>query len=298
MKISTAEVLQPLTTGPTILEKPAAKVSNEATNTPAIEQARSSVSISGKAHILARLFFSKDPSYEPRVITERTAITERMSCAYFLTQDDRKLIAEMYEYVQDQGADLAYVDQYAFTLGYYRQDDNGQRVGPSNRGHHFRDGHRVSFSFTDRDAATAQRILDGDGIKTTRLDQKFVRHQLDKDYGALHHSDFDFLEQVINKFSAKGNDVPPLGAKFARIQHLKNNYVEHLSKDVYFKKKSKKTGDANDPNTALNRKKKNAFNTKPETVQDMFRRIMAKAFASGWGIRVRSLAEFLMRSGR
>lgn len=299
MKISGADVSQPSITVPSILEQRVIKAPNESVKAPVIEQARSSVSISGKAHILTRLFFSKDSSYEPKVITERTAITERMSCAYFLTQDDRKLIAEMYEYVQDQGADLAFVDDYAFELGYYRQDDNGQRVGPSNRGHYFdREGHMVSFSFTDKDATTAKRILESDGIKTTRLDQKFLRHQLDKDYGALHHSDFDFLEQVVNKFSAKGDDVPPLGAKFSRIQYLNNNYVEHLSKEVYFKKGSKKITDANDPNTVLAKKKKNALNTKPESVQDMFRRVMAKAFGSGWGIRVRSLAEFLMKSGR
>jgi hypothetical protein len=299
MKISGAEVSQLSTKVPSILENPVIKASSDSAKTPAIEQPRSSVSISGKSHILARLFFIKDSSYEPRIITERTAITERMSCAYFLTNDDRKLIAEMYEYVQDQGADLAFVDEYAFKLGYYRQGDNGQLVGPQNRGYHFDlEGHMVSVSFTDKDAATAKRILEGEGIKTTRLDQKYLRHQLDKDYGAMGHSDFDFLEQMINKFSAKGDDVPPLGTKFARIQYLDNNYVKHLSKEVYFTRKPKNAADANDPNTALNKNKKNALNTKPETIQDMFRRVMAKAFASGWGIRIRSLAEFLMKSGR
>ncbi|MDB5982034.1 MAG: hypothetical protein JWQ69_3049, partial [Pseudomonas sp.] len=58
---------------------------------------------------------------------------------------------------------------------------------------------------------------------------------------------------------------------------------------------------ANDPSALPGKTKKNVFKTKPtapETVQDMFRRVMAKAFGSGWGIRIRSLAEFLMRSGR
>ncbi|MDB6141831.1 MAG: hypothetical protein JWP80_875 [Pseudomonas sp.] len=233
------------------------------------------------------------------------AITERMSCAYFLTQEDRQLIAEMYEYVQGQRADLAYVDDYAFTLGYYRQGDNGQLVGPQNRGYHFdREGHMVSVSFTDKDAAAANRILEGEGIQTTRLDQKYLRHKLNKDYGAMNHSDFDFLEQMVNTFSAKGDEVTPLGTKFARKEYINNNYVQHLSKEVYQSGPNgpvrKGTVAATDPNAALNNKK-NSLNTKPinpETVQDMFRRIMAKAWGSGWGLPIRSLAEFLMNSGR
>lgn len=291
---------------PPVVEKPAMRAPSEAAKSPINEQHRSSVSISGKSHILTRLFFSKNSNYEPRVITERTAITQNMSCAYFLNQDDRQLIGQMYEYVQDQGADLAFVDDYAFTLGYYRQRDNGQLVGPQNRGHHFdREGHMVSVSFTDKDAATAKRILEGEGIKTTHLDQKFLRHQLDKDYGAMSHSDFDFLEQMINKFSAKGEAIPPLGAKFGRLMFVNNDYVKHLSKEVYVPgangrpvRKGSAAAIANDANTALGKNKKKALNAKPETVQDMFRRIMAKAFKSGWGIRVRSLAEFLMKSGR
>jgi hypothetical protein len=299
MKVSDAVVSYTASASPSAVERPTISANERANIKSADDQTLSPVSISGKTHLLTRLFFSKDPSYEPRVFTERTVITQDMSCAYFLTGDDRQLIAEMYEYVQHQGADLAFVDDYAFTLGWYRWGDNGQLVGPSNRGYHFdMGGHMVSVSFTDKDAATAKRILENEGISTTRLDQKFLRHQLDKDYGAMHHSDFDFLEQMINKFSAKGDEVPPLGAKFARIKYIDNNYVQHLSKEVYFTKKSKKAAGASDPNTALAKNKKSPLKIKPETVQDMFRRIMAKAWGSGFGLQVRSLAEFLLRSGR
>lgn len=276
---------------------------------PVNDQPRSSVSISGQALLRQRIFYGGEPMY-------RSTLPAGMSRALytspndFLTRQDCDLLSQVYAFAQESGADLKFVDSLAFDLGSYRWSDNGRIMNPHNRGHMFdREGHMVSYAFSDNDAATVKRILTSDALKTTQLDQGFIRFKTDIGYAANTFTHYEFMEQVINKFSAQGADVPPLDTRFSRREYNERTGVEHLSTEVYVpgpngRPVRKGTAaaaaatNANDPNTVLGKNKKNALNTKPETIQDIFRRVMAKAFASGWGIRVRSLAEFLMKSGR
>ncbi len=258
----------------------------------------SSVFISGRAQMMLRVFGSKDPNYEPRILTERNDANLMMPYGHFLNKADRQLISEMYEYAQGQGADLKYVDRYVSSLASYRQD--GEVMTSHNTGYDL-EGHKVTYLFTDKDLATLHRIQNSEALKTTRLDKGFIRYQTDKDLGVIYHPSFDFLERMIIKFSAEGDKAPPMGGTFASFKDPEKNYIRQVSTEVYRPVKSRKATDGSDTQAGLDANKKNSLKTKyttPETIQDMFRRVMAKAFGSGWGIRVRSLAEFLMRSGR
>lgn len=263
------------------------------------------VSISGQALLKQRLFGGDEPIH-------RTKPPGNMPwCMYskpndFLSRQDCHLLSKAYEFAQESGADLRFVDNLGSELADYRSNDNGRIMGRHNNGTAFdSEGHMVFYSFLDKDVATTKRILGSDALKSTQLDQGFIRYKTDVDCSATSLNQFEFLEQVINKFSAKGDSVPPLDARFSHYSYPEKRFNTRLSKEVYFTPKGtlrKGTAgtDALDPNNLTGKGKRGSKTkpTTPETVQDMFRRIMAKAFNSGWGIRVRSLAEFLMNSGR
>jgi len=265
---------------------------------PSDQPQRLSVFISGRAQLMTRVFGSKDPSYEPRILTERSDVNLMMPYGHFLNKDDRQLISEMYEYAQEQHADLKYVDDYAFSLACYRQD--GQVMTSHNTGYDW-GGHKVTYLFTDKDAAIIKRIQSSEALKTTRVDKGFIRYETDKDLGVISHMDFDFLEKMINKFSAEGDKASPMGAEFSSYKYTKNNYIRHVSKEVYKPKGSGSSADTSDPNAALDKKKTNLRKTKsahPETLQDALRRIMSKVLRADSRTGVPTLADFLMKFRR
>lgn len=198
-----------------------------------------SVSLSGKAIMLSRLFGAQNTASEPPVVSGVNGMDLNnigMSPQNFLTTSDRALLSDMYEYAQQQGADLKNVDALAYQLGNYRQHNDGHSQFSVNDGNSFdSEGHLRTFSFTEKDAATATRILNSDAINSTRLDHGFVRFILDPGYGAAHTNDFEFMEQMINKFSDKGSEMKSLDPKFSTFTGVKSvvdNMVIHTSKDV------------------------------------------------------------------
>ncbi|MDB6141393.1 MAG: hypothetical protein JWP80_437, partial [Pseudomonas sp.] len=234
----------------------------------------SKVSISGQALLKQRIFDGAEPRHRPLSVAN-TSASLFMNSADFLTRQDCQLLGEVYAFAQEGGADLQFVDNLGFSLADYRSLHNGERMGPHNNGTAFDSkGHMVSYTFSDKDAVTVKRILASDALKTTQLDQGFIRFQTDIAYAANTYTHYEFMEQVINKFSAKGTDVAPLDASFSRYEHNKRTGIEHLSKEVYeFGPNGpvrKGTVAANDPSAALNQKK-NALKTKPttpESIQD------------------------------
>jgi hypothetical protein len=144
-----------------------------------------------------------------------------MSPQNFLTTSDRALLSDMYEYAQQQGADLQNVDQLAYALGTYRQSNDGRSMSSFNGGNSFDlEGHQLTVSFNEKDAATAARILNGDAINSTKLDQGFLRYTLDPGYGALSNtSDFEFMEQMVIKFSDVGAKQMSLPSKFSTFSY-------------------------------------------------------------------------------
>lgn len=265
------------------------------------------VSISGQALMKQRVFDGAEPRHRPLSVAD-TSASLFMNANDFLTRQDCQVLSDVYAFAQESGADLRFADNLASSLADYRSFNNGQRIGRHNDGTTLdSEGHMVFYSFLDKDVVTTQRILASEALKTTQLDQGFIRYTTNADCSAIYNNQFEFLEQVINKFSAKGDEVPPLDARFSQYGVPEKRFNMRLSKEVYeFGPKGRvpkgtAAANANDPSALPGKTKKNVFKTKPtapETVQDMFRRVMAKAFGSGWGIRIRSLAEFLMRSGR
>ena len=183
-----------------------------------------SVSLSGRAIMLSRLFGTQNSNTEPPVVSGVNGMDLKhigMSPQNFLTTSDRALLSDMYEYAQQQGADLQNVDQLAYALGTYRQSNNGRSMSSFNEGNSFDlEGHQLTVSFNEKDAATAARILNGDAINSTKLDQGFLRYTLDPGYGALSNtSDFEFMEQMVIKFSDVGAKQMSLPSKFSTFSY-------------------------------------------------------------------------------
>lgn len=132
------------------------------------------------------------------------------------------------------------MDRLAEELGDYRQHDNGRLSSNFNNGTHYDvQGRQLTVSFNEQDAATAERILNGTAISSTRLDQGFLRHILDPGYGALSNtSDLGFLEQMVTKFSSEGSAQSSLDSRFATytpVISIKDNIVLSASEDVKLK---------------------------------------------------------------
>lgn len=199
--------------------------------TPVNPATRAEVSISGRALLLQRVFDVKDPAMEPPVMSRDAAGSFFMPDHLFLTHDDRDLLARIYEFAQEQNADLKFVDNLIFSLSDYRFHRDGRTKGAHNEGHFDLEGHQVTHHFTERDAATAKRILASEALQTTELDKGFIRRITDENYSGINHNHFEFMEQVINRFSAKGAEMPPLGEAFAKYEPIYNNFIMRTSVD-------------------------------------------------------------------
>lgn len=207
---------------------PAPSMSHPAT-APALQAA--SVSISGRALLMARLFAGQ--LNEPPVSHSSTWLNA-IDPLPFLTKMDREMMADVYEFASGQGVDLAYVDELAGNLALYRLHNNGQRILPQAPGMSFdSEGHEVTYLFTDKNAATAARILQSEAFQSTRFDTGFLRNALDAKHSALHYLNFDFVEQMVNKFSSVGTVVEDVGSRFSHFQPNQKNWVKHLSTEVY-----------------------------------------------------------------
>nr|WP_163503197.1 hypothetical protein [Halomonas socia] len=192
----------------------------------------STVTLSGRAIMASRLFSSE--SGEPPVLPSIRTNGEYMGMLpqHFLTESDRSLISEMYELAYEEGVDLQYVDQLARDLGHYRKHDDGSMRGSFNESSYDLQGRKQTVSFTEKDAATAERILSGSALSSTRLDQGFIRWRLDPGQGFNLSSNHDFLEQMVIQFSSRANEVAELGSKFSTHVWVENNYILHTADEV------------------------------------------------------------------
>ena len=206
---------------------------------PAAQSNKSTAAGVGRALMLSRLFGTENNGVEPPVISGVNGMDLKhigMSPLNFLTTSDRALLSDMYQFSQQQGADLQNVDHLAFALGDYRQSNNGRAIYNFNNGNNFDfEGHLRTVSFNEKDTATAARILNGDAINSTRLDQGFLRYTLDPGNGALSNtSDFEFMEQMVIKFSDTGAEQISLPSKFSSFsgRSPSESSVFTLSKEV------------------------------------------------------------------
>ncbi|AHG39938.1 hypothetical protein N018_06635 [Pseudomonas syringae CC1557] len=235
----------------------------------------SAVSISGQALLKHRVFGLADSGRSAPMLGKAECGIS-MPEAFFLTRDDRRLLGDVYEWASAQGADLGYVDDLAFELASYRESDNGGIMLPHNQGKTYdMEGHKVFYSFTEQHAATAKRITESDTLKTTRLDQGFVRFITDKDYGSIGHNNFEFMEKVINRFSTAGERAEQLGADFATYKSQKSDYIRTLSKEKY----TPGEGDAQETTSAKK-------STKPKEITlESLRADMRETFLKAMGVK-------------
>lgn len=219
----------------TINERRAAWVEVEATVVPVPAQPISSSSY-GRDLMVSRLFFGLEPGVSDGAQGMSVANMGRFPYE-FLTRDDRNLLSQMYAYTQEQGADLAFVDRLANELGEYRKHDNGRLLGNFNSGHNYdAQGYQLTVSFNDKDAATVARILNGTSINSTLIDRGFLSFILDPGFGAIgNNSSYEFLEQMVTKFSDEGAMQAALGSQFdtyVPVINLSDNIVMTRSQDV------------------------------------------------------------------
>jgi hypothetical protein len=190
-----------------------------------------SVAISGQTLLRQRLFCGPPDVEPPMLDVERTPVV--LQPVLCLTKEDRLLLGEIYEFAQSEGVDLTYVDRLGHTLANYRGYDDGRRLHSHNQGKEYDlEGHKVYYSFTDKDAITAERIRESSSLLTTRLDRGFIDFDTDKNRSSLRHSDFEFLELIVNRFSNSSESIPVKG-RFQKYEHVNNDFIKHVSKEVY-----------------------------------------------------------------
>jgi hypothetical protein len=213
-KLNTGQISQVASLGTAVVDAPSSTV----------------VSINGQTLLRQRLFLSHPDVDPPMLDAKRMDVV--LQPALCLHKEDRLLLGEIYEFAQSENIDLAYVDRLGSALSNYRGSDNGERMLSPNVGMFDLEGHRVSYSFTEADAATAKRIRESYSLPTTRLDRGFIDYDTNKNRSSLFHSHFGFLELVINRFSDSSEPMPVNG-RFQRHEYVKNDFIKHLSKEVY-----------------------------------------------------------------
>ncbi|KZN33542.1 hypothetical protein N480_23760 [Pseudoalteromonas luteoviolacea S2607] len=116
----------------------------------------------------------------------------------FLTQEDRLLLADMYEYADQNDIDFKYIQRLASDLGDYRKHNDGKLVSNFNSGHFDEHGHQLSVGFTEKDQATIDSLRSGSALASSRLDQGFVSFLTDPGLGALSHvGSYQFLQHMV-----------------------------------------------------------------------------------------------------
>lgn len=195
-------------------------------NSPAA-QPSSHVSISGRALLRQRLFLDGDS--EPPVKTELDSITDS---THYLTEDDRAMLSDLYAEANEQGIDLRNVDMLAFELASYRR--MGKYILNANDGGRFDlEGRAQHFQFSDKDAAIAERVLNSTNLSNSRIDREFLNFLMDPGFSYVHMVNFDFLEEVLNKFGpSSSNFGQPFDTKFSTFTPHKFDAIVTTSTEV------------------------------------------------------------------
>jgi hypothetical protein len=190
------------------------------------------VTISGRSLLLSRVFHTSDLDADIPVLKQAT-IYNGSQLYSFLTEVDRKLLGDAYEYSSKNGIDLRYVDNLAADLATYRRT-------PDNKENVIYDltGHKLTSNFGAEDEKIAARIRSGDAIKNTSFEQGFIDDCLNES-APVHAVNFAFLEKMMSVFSTDGHsqsaqkdqNIDPL---FAKHESEKNNFIVTVSKEVEF----------------------------------------------------------------
>ncbi len=175
----------------------------------------------GRTLLRERLF--RDANFEAPFLTERDPYA---SLLHYLTEEDRVMLSDLYVEAQRQGVDLRNVDSLAFDLGYYRQGSSLNLANANDGGVYDLEGHQLTYYFSDRNAAIAERILTSDGLSSSRLDKGFLERILNPGMTPVHDVDFGFLEEVLNKFGPSAPKAgQPFDSKFSEFIHTREEGI-------------------------------------------------------------------------
>ncbi|RRV06895.1 hypothetical protein EGJ27_14165 [Pseudomonas sp. v388] len=174
-------------------------------NAPA-QQTRE-VQISGQALLKQRLFDFICPETSD-------AAGNKLPPALPLTHQDTQLLGDIYEWARVQGAELGYVDSLGRELAGYRSGAAATPTVQSGVAAGAPADPKATSRLTFREDAAVKRILAGEGLKSTRLDAGFIRHAIKHPPAGRSPYQLEFMERVIDRFSAKGDKAPPLGSMF------------------------------------------------------------------------------------
>lgn len=184
--------------------------------------------VNGRDIMISILFNGTEPPVAKPPMTSQNGA---QNSSDFLNLDDRAVVADMYAYAKEQGADLLFVTVLATTLGHYRHQSDGRQNGGGNTGYDG-EGYRVTFDYKPEGAALAASILSGSAINSARIDQGFLRYILNPDHGAFQNvGGIPFLERMVKKFSDEGANQPPLGSEFATYKKVR--YEDHIVQTTY-----------------------------------------------------------------
>ena len=234
-----------------------------------ISNSSSQSTISGQGLMMSRLFGNTNSI--PPVETQLTKTTDTMDPVRFLTLDDRNTLSSLYAQAQSQGTDLRYVDDLARDLRNYRKF--GSVEASFNDGQTYDNGgHVQSVAFTEKDSATASRILNSGNVNSSVLDPSFLKYELDPGYSFSHAANFNYLESVVNGSgtAVSGTADQNKTSQFStyEAQGL-NNYVVSTSSEVTLKSEEPDFIDNNGVFTVTETGKKHGFRLQGgQVVQD------------------------------
>lgn len=116
----------------------------------------------------------------------------------YLTRQDRTLLADMYEYAEQNDVDFTYLRRLASDLGSYRKHDDGKVLNNFNQGHFDAEGQQLKVSFTEKDQATINDLLDSEGMHASAIDKGFVSFMTEPGLAALSHvGSYQFLQHMV-----------------------------------------------------------------------------------------------------
>ena len=148
-----------------------------------------SVTISGRANLLSRVYGRTEEDYSAVVAKRGTSF----ALGDYLTADDRRLMEKLYQYAASNDIDLSHVDALAQDLGAYRA------YGKSNpiEGLYDTSGRRLTVNFSSQEAEVAKRIQSSSAKDQSGFDMGFVESAM---VVGGHATNFVFLEHMINAF--------------------------------------------------------------------------------------------------
>ncbi|MBD1584879.1 hypothetical protein [Pseudoalteromonas sp. S16_S37] len=126
----------------------------------------------------------------------------------FLTQEDRDLLTQMYQYADHNEVDFKYIQRLASDLGNYRKHDDGKLLGNFNEGHFDAQGRQLSVEFTDRDKTTVDSLLATQSRASSALDKGFLSFMTDPGRGGISHmGSYQFLHHMVEVTAGEQTSV-------------------------------------------------------------------------------------------